>query len=131
MGVARAGDLAGLAGFVNSSGAVKTASGFHEPRSVWTVYQPSDPTEQATIIAYYVYKKRGTHVPSVDFVDVDGRSIDTCSFEKTVVQEPPHMETLTCRWGGRLPAGGITVRFQDSMDGRRELVAEGFIPAKR
>lgn len=127
---ALAADSAGLVGILNTSGTV-TVNNFVNPRDVWTVYQPNDPSEQAYILAYLAYRREGRHQASIEWTDQAGKPIDRCVFDATTVTELPWIHTVTCKWGGRLPSGGLNFTVYDTFGGKKQRVGGMFLPAKQ
>jgi len=125
-----AGDSAGLAGIVNTSGTVEV-NNFTQPRDIWTVYFSNDPTESAVLLAYVGFRKLGQHQLSLEWSDQKGKVVDGCSFNPTSVTKLPHIHTITCEWGGRQPDGGLTFTVYDKFEGKREKVGDMFLPSKQ
>lgn len=124
-----AADSAGLVGIMNTSGTVEV-NNFQQPRNIWTLYFANDPLESAVVLAYVAYRKLGQHQASIEWADQKGNSIDKCAFDPTTVTKLPHIHTLTCKWGGRLPDGGLTFSVYDRFEGKKEKVGEMFLPSK-
>ena len=122
-------DSAGVAGIMNTSGTVEVNE-FTNPRNIWTLYVPNDPSEENVLLAYVAYKRVGKHAVMVEFRDVKGNKIDSCSFEQKSIERVPYINTITCKWGGRLPSGGITVVVTNKFEGKNELIGELYIPSK-
>lgn len=125
-----AAESAGLIGFVNTDRTVKSEGNLSEPGSIWTVYIAGDPSEKAVFLAYVAYKKTGQHSASIEWFDNKDSPLDRCEFDPINVTAPPHIHTISCGWGGRQPAGGITVRIFDTVGGKKEKIGEMYIPQK-
>lgn len=124
-----AADSAGLAGIMNTSDTVDV-NDMPNPRSIWTVYIPNDPSEQAVVLAYVAAKRLGTHQLSVEWNDKNGKYIDKCSFKPFTVSNFPYIHTVTCKWGGRLSDGGLTFSVYNTFEGKKEKIGEMFLPSK-
>lgn len=127
--VSIAADSAGLVGIMNTSGTVEVDN-FTNPRNIWTVYLPNDPSEKATVLAYAAYKRLGKHQLSIEWADKKGNPVDSCTFNPATVTKVPHVHTVTCGWGGRLPDGGLTFSVFDTFEGKKEKIGEMYLPAK-
>ena len=126
---AYAAESAGVTGMVITNDAVDN-NNFLYPRNIHTVYFPNDPAEGAVALAYVAYKKTGNHVASIELTDKNGKYLDRCTFDSTTVNKTPHVHTLTCKWGGRQPDGGINFTVYDKFGGKQEKIGELFLPAK-
>ncbi len=124
-----ASDSAGLVGIMNTSDTVEV-NNFLNPRNIWTVYIPNDPSEQAVVLTYAAAKRLGTHQLSVEWNDKNGKYIDKCSFNPFSVSKLPYVHTVTCKWGGRLPDGGLTFSVYNTFEGKKEKIGEMYLPAK-
>ncbi len=123
-------DSAGLVGIMNTSGTVEV-NNFSNPRNIWTVYNVNDPSEEAVVLAYVAYRRLGKHQPLIEWVDAKGQRIDRCTFDAATVTKLPWIHTITCKWGGRLPSGGIQFTVFDTFEGKKEEVGGMFIPSKQ
>lgn len=122
-------DSAGLAGIVQTNDTVNV-DGFVNPRNIWTVYTPNDPSRTAVVLAYVAYKKVGSHQISVVWRDKDNKVIDSCEFTPTQVDSLPYIETITCRYGGRMPTGGLDFSVYNAHNGSREKIGGIYLPAR-
>jgi len=122
-----AGETAGLVGIMNTSGTVDV-NNFVNPKVIWTVYNVNDPAEEAYVLAYVAYRKLGKHTPSIEWTDAANKPVDRCKFDPANVTKMPWVHTLTCKWGGRLPDGGIRFSVFNTFDGQKEKIGEMFIP---
>lgn len=123
-------ESAGLVGIMNTSGTVDV-NGFANPKSIWTVYNVNDPSEEAVVLAYVAYRRVGKHQLSIEWTDAKGQAIDRCAYDPVHVSKLPWVHTITCKWGGRLPSGGINFTVFNTADGKKERVGEMFVPAKQ
>lgn len=123
-------DSAGLVGIVNASGTVEVNNFLH-PRDIWTVYFPNDPSESAVIIAYIVFRKLGQHQLLIEWTDQKGSFANECEYDPVTITKVPHIHTVTCKWGGRLPDGGLTFSVYDLFEGKKEKIGGIFLPSKR
>jgi hypothetical protein len=114
---------------MNTSGTVRVNDLTH-PKSIWTVYNVNDPSEEAVVLAYVAYRRVGKHQPLIEWADASGQPLDRCVYEATTVTAFPWVHTITCRWGGRLPSGGIQFTVINTFEGKKEKIGEMFIPAK-
>ena len=114
---------------MNTSDTVEV-NNFLNPRNIWTVYIPNDPSEQAVVLTYAAAKRLGTHQLSVEWNDKNGKYIDKCSFNPFSVSKLPYVHTVTCKWGGRLPDGGLTFSVYNTFEGKKEKIGEMYLPAK-
>lgn len=120
---------AGLAGIINTSGTTDVNS-FQKPKDIWTVYFANDPSESAVVLAYVAYRKLGQHQLSIEWSGQNGKVIDKCEFDLTSVTKLPHIHTITCKWGGNLPDGGLTFSVHNRLEGKKEKIGEMFLPSK-
>lgn len=127
---AYAAESAGVTGMVITDDTVENNS-FHYPKSIYTLYFPNDPAEGAKALVYVAYKKTGTHVASIELTDNNGKHLDLCTFDPATVTKLPHIQTLTCKWGGRQPDGGIDFTVYDKFDGKQEKIGGIFLSAKK
>lgn len=125
-----AGESAGITGMVITNGTVEN-DGFSYPQNIHTVYFSNDPAEGGLALLYLAYKKTGTHLPSIELTDKNGKYIDRCTFEPTTVTKLPWTHTLTCRWGGRQSDGGINFNIYNKFSGTQEKIGELFLAAKK
>jgi len=124
-----AADSAGLVGIMNTSGTVEV-NNFLQPRDIWTLYFANDPSESAVVLAYVAFRKLGQHQAWIEWTDQKGISIDKCVFDPITVTKLPHIHTVTCKWGGRLPDGGLTFSVYGRFEDKKEKVGEMFLPSK-
>lgn len=126
---AYAAESAGITGMVITNDTVEN-NNFTYPKNIHTIYFPNDPSEGALFLVYLAFKKTGTHQPSVELTDKNGKKIDQCQFDPTNVTKLPWTHTLTCRWAGRQSDGGITFTVYDKFSGKQEKIGELFLAAK-
>lgn len=126
---AMAADSAGLIGIMNVSGTV-TVNNQVVPKDIWNVYIANDPAEQNTLLAYLAFREVGAHQASIEWKDDAGNALDRCEFEPVKVHKTPWIHTFTCKWGGRLPTGGIHFSVFDTFGGKKQKIGQMFIPAK-
>ncbi|MEY4733616.1 MAG: hypothetical protein RLZZ464_1682 [Pseudomonadota bacterium] len=126
---AYAAETAGIGGMVITNDTVEN-NNFTYPKNIHTVYFANDPSEGGIFLFYLSYKKTGTHQPSVEFTDKHGKKIDQCQFDPTTVTKLPWTHTLTCRWGGRQPDGGINFTIYNKFGGKPEKIGELFLASK-
>ena len=127
---AYAAESAGLAGMMITDDTIEN-NNFLYPKSIYSIYFPNDPAEGALVLAYVAYKKTGTHAVSVEITDKNGKYLDRCKFDPQSVTKTPHIHTVTCKWGGRQPDGGINFTLYDNFSGKQEKIGELFLPAKK
>lgn len=126
---AYAAESAGITGMVITNDTVEN-NNFTNPKIIHTIYFPNDPSEGALFLVYLAYKKTGTHQPSVELTDKNGKKIDQCQFDPINVTKLPWTHTLTCGWAGRQSDGGITFTVYDKFSGKQEKIGELFLAAK-
>lgn len=124
-----AADSAGLAGIMNTSEIVEV-NNMPNPRDIWTVYFANDPSQSSVVLAYVVYRKLGKHQASIEWTDQKGNPLDKCSFTPDTITKVPHIQALTCKWGGRLPDGGLTCSVYNRFENKKEKIGEMFLPSK-
>ena len=127
---AYAAETAGITGMVVTNDTVEN-NNFTYPKNIHTLYFSNDPSEGAIFLFYLTYKKIGTHQPSVELTDKNGKNIDQCQFDPTTVTKLPWTHTLTCRWGGRQSDGGINFTVYNKFGGKLEKVGELFLASKK
>lgn len=126
---AYAAESAGVAGMVITNDTVEN-NNFHYPKSIHTIYFSNDPSEGGLLLAYVTYKKTGIHLPIVEITDKNGKYVDRCTFDSTVVTKPPSTHTITCRWGGRQSEGGLNFSIYNKFLGNQEKIGELFLASK-
>jgi len=127
---AYAAESAGVTGMVITDDTVEDNNNFIHPRNIHTLYFPNDPSVVASLLAYVAYKKTGTHQPFVEIADKNGKYVDRCTFDLINVTEIPWIYTIACRWGGRLPDGGLNFTIYNKFGGKQEKLGELFLAAK-
>ena len=126
---AYAAESAGVTGMVITNDTVEY-NNFSYPKNIHTIYFPNDPSEGALFLAYVAYKKTGTHQPSVEITDKNGKYVDRCTFDPSNVTKTPWTYTITCRWGGRQSDGGLNFTIYNKFGGKLEKIGELFLAAK-
>lgn len=122
------GESAAIVGIMNTSGTVDV-DGFRSPREIWTRYVPNDPAESNTLLMYVAHKQLGEHTVYVEYFDKNKNKIDTCEYNPTTVDKLPFINTLTCKWGGRLPSGGLNFMVYNTLKGKKEKIGEMYLPS--
>lgn len=126
---AYAAESAGVTGMVITNDTVEK-NNFAHPKNIHTFYFPNAPTGDALFLAYVTFKETGTHQPSVEITDKNGKYVDRCILDPINVTKTRWTQIITCRWGGYKPDGGLTFTIYNIFGGKQEKIGELFLAAK-